>query len=871
MSEAGVRAGGRRLRPRNRGLASGSSLLCCTAGVSLSTTLCPLFGGTWPGVRGSASSPAADDTDTDQPPDEDTAEDISGTGAPYWSQSTLTVGSNYAAQRGPQYPFPAGMGDWRSKAEDELWRTELLDPSGPGGGLVTPAFAKHFNVTLPEPLQMRDPANEFPDRTQDPAFRAELDMSPKGVRAETRQYRDQKKKAWKDCAFNLYGVPAVQDLDARRPVVCYPVGWDWTRKVDTYENSKEGLPGLAAVVDAVEHLYYEAGRFTLAIRKGFGHSGDDMLQSIDEWEKIHQEGKSHQGANPRNTTSAPRDDDTDPDQKVLHCFPDKLSYFDSKGRCVFRDVEGKYLIGYRNPGYLQVQNWREAVKYQDAKVAEGLHENKWDRANPSRYWDVYVDHTISSEEMYSVPWGGWVAVSQEALGGLAEAGVDYEQCGGNERDSQCTLNPGSALSATVVHQGAQVMELAKATKATKPKDADGDADTETKGADRTLAAFDELGQLPRDPYQEFDSEGRNYWEWAPSRTSSSLLPKAPQGFVYRYWHMASSLPLTELAAPFEYSFDGDFEAHAEFTIREAKRLGIAQEWADLVNAMYTHVSGQKALVGLKRKQVAKRFVAVCEKLGEFDLAIERIYQAAHADASQDVLGWLHANQVLLHYLHRITKNDLFVAWTKCGMHSRRLRVNQGKDPLAIHVPLRSVLRTALHQNVFGFGFGTTVWYYEEKHRQYLDEVKSYDEKSIRAVQLRDALDTMADKWKRSWRGCYFRLPDPRSAPGGVDVMLDPYAQPRDEDKKTLRQCVNATEKSVMKIPGLEWFTSADGADALAKQLKRLQEDLREDEKGLSQLLDEGDALGLPVLGHAATALPEKHTGDTYGNWWEINS
>eukprot|EP00392_Amoebophrya_sp_AT5.2_P015527 g15733.t1 len=394
-------------------------------------------------------------------------------------------------------------------------------------------------------------------------------------------------------------------------------------------------------------------------------------------------------------------DDTDPDQKVLHCFPDKLSYFDSKGRCVFRDVE-------------------------------------------------------------------------------AEAGVDYEQCGGNERDSQCTLNPGSALSATVVHQGAQVMELAKATKATKPKDADGDADTETKGADRTLAAFDELGQLPRDPYQEFDSEGRNYWEWAPSRTSSSLLPKAPQGFVYRYWHMASSLPLTELAAPFEYSFDGDFEAHAEFTIREAKRLGIAQEWADLVNAMYTHVSGQKALVGLKRKQVAKRFVAVCEKLGEFDLAIERIYQAAHADASQDVLGWLHANQVLLHYLHRITKNDLFVAWTKCGMHSRRLRVNQGKDPLAIHVPLRSVLRTALHQNVFGFGFGTTVWYYEEKHRQYLDEVKSYDEKSIRA--LRDALDTMADKWKRSWRGCYFRLPDPRSAPGGVDVMLDPYAQPRDEDK-----------------------------------------------------------------------------------------
>lgn len=75
----------------------------------------------------------------------------------------------------------------------------------------------------------------------------------------------------------------------------------------------------------------------------------------------------------------------------------------------------------------------------------------------------------------------------------------------------------------------------------------------------------------------------------------------------------------------------------------------------------------------------------------------------------------------------------------------------------------------------------------------------------------------------------------------------------------------------MKIPGLEWFTSADGADALANQLKRLQEDLREDEKGLSLLLDERDSLGLPVLGHAATALPEKHTGDTYGNWWEINS
>lgn len=147
--------------------------------------------------------------------------------------------------------------------------------------------------------------------------------------------------------------------------------------------------------------------------------------------------------------------------------------------------------------------------------------------------------------------------------------------------------------------------------------------------------------------------------------------------------------------------------------------------------MYTHVSGQKASVGgLKRKQVAKRFVAVCEKLGEFDLSIERIYQAAHADASQDVLGWLHANQVLLHYLHRITKNDLFVAWTKCGMHSRRLRVNQGKDPLAIHVPLRSVLRTALHQDVFGSG---QVWAYEMQHRQYLDEVKSYDEKSIRAV------------------------------------------------------------------------------------------------------------------------------------------
>ncbi|CAD7937261.1 unnamed protein product [Amoebophrya sp. A120] len=661
------------------------------------------------------------------------------------------IGTNYNAKHGPKVNFPHGMEHWEKKASNMLWRTDLLEPSGPGG-VVVPKYAENYHLTFKDPLVMRNPKDDELPRTEDQTYRAQVDMPTLGEPKETQLYRDQKKLAWRDCAFHLYGIPAVQDNQQRRPVVCYPVGWQWARGVELYEDTNLGLPGLMEVVDAMEKLYYEGARFALAIRQGKGNSPEQLLEPISEF-----------------TGAVP--------QKVLYCNPDELSYFDSHGRCVFRDDQGKYLIGYRNPGYLQMQNWRGVVTHsaegnsdkQKIVGAAGITSDKtYALAFPSR------SEELGTPALYKVPWGGWVAVAQETLGGLAEEGVDYNE------DS--------------------------------------------------------------DPYQEFDEEFREYWSWAPSRTSSALLPEAPLGFHYHYEHMASGLPLADLESRFEYDGIRDFDDHAKFAQEEAERLNLSAEWDRLVHAMYKHVHGQRVVEATTTDQDNSQFAKVCKYLGEHNLGIDRIFQVAHTDSSQVVLQLHYRASILLQYLTKVTKNDLFASFHQCSMQNRRSRIDEGKDPLALYVDLRATALRARERDVFNNMAYKT---YTELHRELVTEVQMYGVASPRAVQLRDVLEKLADDWERSPHGCYFRLPATSSAPGGVDLLINPWgSQPRNTDGRLSRHCYSEDTEALLHVDRLAWITTAAG--------KGFQP---EEETGGRRV----PAKDIPA---ATTALPTKNPLDT---------